>query len=257
MKSNTTLYVISQLMGYTQMIFWIIGLSSMLYEPMRVKSSSSLSKDFIFIQLIGCTLLVFQDTWGFFSPKSSYAHEVHCSDILLSFICVNSATMAEVLLHTLPEDTKSINNKYTLMSIVPNSLSILLMIYMLFLKDLDSAAIMAGSLKGFLTMVAYIPQILLIFRNKSTKGYSMIYVSMDYLGCILAIAQIIIDYYNQGSEGVGFMQQLNWGKFSLNFFGIISDSVMLYQHYFLYHVQNESLNRKEIDVSEFELIEMK
>ena len=59
----------------------------------------------------------------------------------------------------------------------------------------NNAAILAGTGKAILSIVAYIPQFILIYRNKTTKGWSMAGVWVDFIGGGLAVIQITCDYY--------------------------------------------------------------
>lgn len=107
-----------------------------------------------------------------------------------------------------------------------------------------------GTGKAFLSFISYIPQIYLIFRNKSSFGWSIPGVYMDISGASLAIIQIVIDHYRINNE-IGFWSHLNWGKFLLNLFSAGCCCVMLFQHFVLYrgnvaeHRYNDKMPLKE------------
>jgi cystinosin len=75
------------------------------------------------------------------------------------------------------------------------------------------------------------PQILTNFRNRSTHGWSIEQILLDFLGGILSIAQLGIDSYLQrdwsGITG-------NPVKFALGNFAIFFDIIFMVQHYWLY-----------------------
>lgn len=85
--------------------------------------------------------------------------------------------------------------------------------------------------KIFVTLVKYIPQVLTNYRNRSTHGWSIEQILLDFLGGILSIAQLGIDSYLQhdwsGITG-------NPVKFALGNLSIIFDVVFMTQHYWLY-----------------------
>ena len=85
--------------------------------------------------------------------------------------------------------------------------------------------------KIFVTFIKYTPQILTNFRNRSTHGWSIEQILLDFLGGILSIAQLGIDSYLQhdwsGITG-------NPVKFALGNFAIFFDIIFMVQHYWLY-----------------------
>lgn len=75
------------------------------------------------------------------------------------------------------------------------------------------------------------PQVITNFRNKSTNGWSIEQILLDFIGGILSIAQLGIDSYLQhdwsGITG-------NPVKFALGNLAIIFDIIFMVQHYYLY-----------------------
>ena len=85
--------------------------------------------------------------------------------------------------------------------------------------------------KLLITVVKYTPQILTNFRNRSTKGWSIVTILLDFVGGILSIAQLCVDSYIQrdwsGITG-------NPVKLALGNVSIIYDIIFMVQHYILY-----------------------
>jgi cystinosin len=89
------------------------------------------------------------------------------------------------------------------------------------------------------------PQILTNFGNRSTYGWSIEQILLDFLGGILSIAQLGIDSYLQHDwSGVTG----NPVKFALGIFAIFFDIIFMVQHYCLYR----GAKGKEITESEIE-----
>ena len=75
------------------------------------------------------------------------------------------------------------------------------------------------------------PQVLTNYRNKSTTGWSIEQILLDFLGGILSLAQLGIDSYLQHDwSGVTG----NPVKFALGNLAIIFDIIFMVQHYWLY-----------------------
>jgi cystinosin len=85
--------------------------------------------------------------------------------------------------------------------------------------------------KLIVTLIKYTPQVLVNYRNKSTKGWSILQILLDFTGGILSISQQSIDSYIQrdwsGITG-------NPVKFALGNVSMMYDLVFMTQHYVLY-----------------------
>lgn len=116
------LEVLSQLCGYTQMFFWVFGMVVIPYECIKIKSSRGLSKDFMMNQLVGFSLMAFQDMFGFFYPWASYHSEVHISDLILSGCGTIFGYFGTLIVFMIPSD---VPNDFSLVSKVINSAAVL------------------------------------------------------------------------------------------------------------------------------------
>jgi len=85
--------------------------------------------------------------------------------------------------------------------------------------------------KLLVTLIKYTPQIVANARNRSTKGWSIAQILLDFSGGILSISQQSIDSYLQrdwsGLTG-------NPVKFALGNVSMLYDLVFITQHYVLY-----------------------
>ena len=75
------------------------------------------------------------------------------------------------------------------------------------------------------------PQVLTNYRNRSTHGWSIAQILLDFIGGILSISQLGIDSYLQhdwsGITG-------NPVKLALGNVSIFFDIIFMFQHYWLY-----------------------
>ncbi|TVY26286.1 Cystinosin-like protein [Lachnellula hyalina] len=85
--------------------------------------------------------------------------------------------------------------------------------------------------KLIITLVKYMPQVLTNYHNKSTHGWSIYQILLDFVGGILSIWQLGIDSYLQGDwSGVtGNPVKLALGNISVFF-----DIIFIIQHYCVY-----------------------
>lgn len=91
--------------------------------------------------------------------------------------------------------------------------------------------------KLVITLVKYTPQIVANWRNRSTQGWSIWQILLDFSGGVLSIAQQGLDSYMQGDwSGITG----NPVKFALGNVSMLYDLVFFTQHYVLYPPGKES-----------------
>lgn len=228
--------------GFSQTTLFAIALICILYEPIKVKSSDGLSFDLILINTFGYLLLVMQDCFGIQSPKSQYSNEVHITDLIFSFVGMTFCYCGQVVFTQLPRTSKlTVSWFFGIMPIVAGILVILIM--SICTQEMNSVFRTCGSIKACISLMGYCPQIQLIFRNKSTKGWSIKSSVLEFTGGCLAIVQIVIDFFCV-SNGEGFFASLNYGKFFLNFFCCVCCSVIFFQHFVLFGDGSLKFKRK-------------
>ncbi|CAK7206950.1 hypothetical protein SEUCBS139899_009757 [Sporothrix eucalyptigena] len=88
-----------------------------------------------------------------------------------------------------------------------------------------------GYVKVIVTLVKYSPQVLANWRNRSTSGWSIMQIMMDFVGGVLSIAQLLLDSYRQQdwSGLTGNPVKLALGNVSMAY-----DLIFFTQHYVLY-----------------------
>ncbi|XP_055885849.1 cystinosin-like isoform X1 [Biomphalaria glabrata] len=81
------------------------------------------------------------------------------------------------------------------------------------------------------TLIKYIPQAYMNFRRKSTDGWSIGNVLLDFTGGSLSLLQMFLLSYNSDDWGSIFGDPT---KFGLGLFSILFDILFMVQHYCLY-----------------------
>jgi cystinosin len=83
-----------------------------------------------------------------------------------------------------------------------------------------------------------LPQVYLNWKRKSTVGWSLENVLLDFAGGSFSLAQQIIDSVARGKPFFGSGSQgFNIVKFLLSVIAIIFDLIFMFQHYVLYRDQ--------------------
>jgi len=88
-----------------------------------------------------------------------------------------------------------------------------------------------GAVKVFISLCKYIPQLVLNYQRKSTIGWSIGNILLDFTGGILSIVQEILDaVIHDDFTGISG----NFAKFLLGFVSVFFDVLFMIQHFILY-----------------------
>uniref|UniRef100_A0A6B2E6R5 Cystinosin homolog n=1 Tax=Phlebotomus kandelakii TaxID=1109342 RepID=A0A6B2E6R5_9DIPT len=93
-------------------------------------------------------------------------------------------------------------------------------------------------IKLTITLIKYVPQALMNYRRKSTVGWSIGNILLDFIGGILSMLQMILNAYNYDDWDSIFGDPT---KFGLGLFSVCFDIVFIIQHYILYRDQHSGL----------------
>lgn len=92
-------------------------------------------------------------------------------------------------------------------------------------------------LKLGITPLKYIPQLYVNYRHKSTAGFSMVGLLMDFTGGVLSLSQMFMLSANN-DDWVSVFN--NFSKFGLGVITIFFDLMFFFQHYY-FHLRKPSL----------------
>ena len=90
-----------------------------------------------------------------------------------------------------------------------------------------------------MTLIKYIPQAVMNYRRKSTVGWSIGNVLLDFTGGSLSIVQMFMIAYNNAEWNSIFG---DFTKFALGFFSVCFDIFFMLQHYVFYRKQQPSVS---------------
>lgn len=97
-------------------------------------------------------------------------------------------------------------------------------------------------LKLGVTLIKYYPQALLNFRRKTTIGFNIYNVALDFSGGFLSVLQLLIDCGTTGNwQGIAGDPV----KFALGFTSMVFDVIFMTQHFYLYADNNRRIQEKE------------
>lgn len=94
------------------------------------------------------------------------------------------------------------------------------------------------------TLVKYVPQAYMNFKRRSTVGWSIGNVLLDFTGGVLSIVQMILQSYNNDEWRLVFGDPT---KFGLGVFSVLFDLLFITQHYCLYRHSSVYLPQENQD----------
>ncbi|KAL6521802.1 hypothetical protein OROGR_018371 [Orobanche gracilis] len=103
-----------------------------------------------------------------------------------------------------------------------------------------------------MTIIKYIPQAILNFRRKSTTGFSIGNILLDFLGGVTNYCQMVVQSIDQNSW-VNFYG--NIGKTMISLVSIFFDILFIIQHYVLYRHKKDDSPSDPLAVSKEQLLQ--
>mmetsp|Transcript_13892 Transcript_13892/g.33595 ORF Transcript_13892/g.33595 Transcript_13892/m.33595 type:complete len:366 (-) Transcript_13892:1164-2261(-) len=99
-----------------------------------------------------------------------------------------------------------------------------------------------STVKVMISLIKYIPQVILNYQRKSTAGWSIWNIILDFTGGLLSDLQLIFDCKDMHdfSAITG-----NFAKFGLGSVSIVFDIIFMLQHYVLYRQSSEATDERE------------
>jgi len=240
MKSKA-LETFSTVVGWVYFVAWSVSFYPQIYENFKRKSVIGLNFDFLSLNLVGFSVYgVFnvglfwipsiQDEYFDLHPQG--VNPVQANDVFFTLHAV-AATLVTIVQCFLYQRG---NQRVSRVCMV------LLVLIVLFLGASLIASLLSklswlqylyfcSYVKLGITLVKYMPQAYMNYRRKSTVGWSIGNILLDFTGGSLSILQMFLISINNDDWGSIFGDPT---KFGLGFFSILFDILFIVQHYWLY-----------------------
>ncbi|XP_064552217.1 cystinosin homolog isoform X1 [Drosophila montana] len=245
-KSQAIIYT-SVIFGWIYFVAWSISFYPQIWINYRRKSVEGLNFDFLTLNIVGFTLysmfncgLYFiqslQNEYGDRHPRG--VNPVLLNDVVFSLhaIFATSLTIGQCFKYERGQQRVS-KTAYGLLIVFA-------------LVVVISAGLAGGSVihwldflyycsyvKLAITIIKYIPQALMNYKRKSTIGWSIGNILLDFTGGILSMLQMILNAHNY-DDWVSIFGDPT--KFGLGLFSVLFDIFFMLQHYVFYRQANKS-----------------
>jgi len=262
-KSETpVLDFFSIVTGWIYFFVWSISFYGQVYENYKNKSVSGLNFDFEIYNFIGFSGYTFYTIYGY-CDENMGTGTVAIQDIFFAShaLLLTIITIGQIFYYYNKNDK---NQKVSPITI--NILTVMLWGFILLIilehglkyydphvkedqKYIFNSLIYFGWCKVAISLIKYIPQVYLNYKRKSTKGWNIFNILMDFTGGAFSFIQNIIDYErNEFSiEKEGQNNTLNIAKFAISFIAMFFDIIFMLQHYVFYKNAIPILNEEDIN----------
>jgi len=235
------LNILSDVVGWIYFIAWSVSFYPQIYENWRRKSVIGLNFDFLSLNIVGFVLYsVFNVAlyWipgiqaAYFQLHPTGVNPVQINDVIFSlhavFACI--VTIAQCLVYDRGDQAVSHYCK-GFIGIAAVLLAVFIGLSIGAVVTWLTFVYVCSYVKLAITLIKYIPQAYMNYLRKSTVGWSIGNVMLDFTGGFFSIGQMFIISYNNNDWGSIFGDPT---KFGLGLFSVLFDIFFMLQHYVFY-----------------------
>ena len=259
-EEHLTLDWFSIILGWMYFFAWSFSFYGQVIENFRRGKVNGLNINFEVYNLVGFTGYTVYTVWGFFD-KNLGTGNVQIQDLFFAghALLLTIITLGQVIYYYDKKDPDLKVNNFTITLLSVLIWGALLLIFVERVlgyydphvsedkRYIFNSLIYLGWCKVAISLVKYIPQVLSNMRRKSTIGWNIHNILLDFSGGILSFAQNIIDTI-RGQMDItpgGQSPALNIAKFAISIVAVVFDIIFMIQHYILYKDSNTDLNNDQ------------
>ncbi|CAI2376313.1 unnamed protein product [Moneuplotes crassus] len=255
--SYAYLDVISQIIGWVYFFAWSFSFYPQVLLNYRKKSVAGFSLEFALLNVSGFFFYSLYSMGGFIYPHLGTG-EIKPNDLFFAF---HAFSLASIQLSQAYIYERGQQKTFALWAVVLLIVEWITLIVVFLLEGVINIGVMpqafntfrvAGYNKAIITFLKYVPQVWLNCKRKSTQGWSILNIFLDFTGGSLSILQQVLDMvYNGLTEGnwsfFGSGDGFNIVKFMLGVMSIFFDIIFMIQHFILFRGNH---NQEQGDTSD-------
>ncbi|VEN55217.1 unnamed protein product [Callosobruchus maculatus] len=231
--------------GWIYFLAWSISFYPQIYYNWQRKSVVGLNFDFIILNLVGFTLYALFNLGLYLIPEIQQEYlkrnprglnPVKLNDIVFAVHAAIATLFTLIQCFIYEREGQRVS---TIARIILSLFGVFLFISVI----LAAVAVLhwldflyyCSYVKLTITLIKYVPQAYMNYRRKSTVGWSIGNIFLDFTGGSLSMLQMIVDSYNYDDWRSIFGDPT---KFGLGLFSVAFDIFFIVQHYVLYRHTN-------------------
>ncbi|KAL1917645.1 uncharacterized protein VTP21DRAFT_4038 [Calcarisporiella thermophila] len=234
--------IISQVIGWIYFLAWTISFYPQLILNFRRKSVSGLSLDFLWLNLWGFSFYTVYNAAFYWNPviQAQYRAQhngnnntVAPNDVFfpLHAVAITLLTILQTFIYKRAPGQRVSWIAYTYIAVT--AIGFLVYVGLAATEKVEWINVLyyMSYVKLVVSFLKYCPQLYLNFVRRSTVGWSIVNILLDFTGGLLSILQLVIDCAVSGDwSGI----QGNPAKLGLGLLSIFFDILFLLQHYVFY-----------------------
>ncbi|XP_017792812.1 PREDICTED: cystinosin homolog [Habropoda laboriosa] len=245
-EKSDTLYYMSSVVGWIYFLAWSVSFYPQIYSNYKRKSVVGLNFDYLSLNLVGFIM------YGLFNSGLFWIEEVELeyfrrypkglnpvqvNDIFFSLHAVFATVITIIQCFIYEIGNQRVSNTARIIHGV-FAVFIITSMVLAIVKTVTWLDFLyyCSYVKLCITLIKYVPQAFYNYKRKSTVGWSIGNIFLDFTGGILSMLQMALNAYNYDDVESIFGDPT---KFGLGFFSVAFDIFFIIQHYVLYR------NRKE------------
>lgn len=246
LQHNEAIYHVSAVIGWIYFVAWSISFYPQIYENWRRKSVVGLNFDFLALNVVGfflyglfnCGLYwIAEIEEEYFERYPRGLNPVQINDIVFALHAVVATVLTIIQCFIYERENQKVS--WTARGIL-GAFAIFLSISLIlawtdFIHWLDFLYY-CSYVKLCITLIKYVPQAYMNYRRKSTVGWSIGNIFLDFTGGTFSMLQMILNAYNYNDWESIFGDPT---KFGLGLFSVVFDIFFIIQHYVLYRHKKE------------------
>ncbi|XP_043515571.1 cystinosin homolog isoform X1 [Frieseomelitta varia] len=245
-EKSDVLYHISTVVGWIYFLAWSVSFYPQIYSNYKRKSVVGLNFDYLSLNLVGFILYALFNCGLFWIPEVELEYfrrypkglnPVQVNDIFFALHATFATviTIIQCFIYEIGNQRVSIiariiHGIFTLFILISMILAIVAVITWL------DFLYYCSYVKLSITLIKYVPQAFYNYKRKSTVGWSIGNIFLDFTGGMLSMLQMILNAYNYDDWESIFGDPT---KFGLGFFSVAFDIFFIIQHYVLYRDRKE------------------
>ncbi|XP_034191088.2 lysosomal cystine transporter cystinosin isoform X3 [Osmia lignaria lignaria] len=247
-ERSDIIYHVSTVVGWVYFLAWSVSFYPQIYSNYKRKSVVGLNFDYLSLNLIGFIMYSLFNCGLYWIPEVELEYfrrypkglnPVQVNDIFFSLHAV-FATVITIIQCFIYE----IGNQKV--SITARIIHVIFAVFILISTILAKVQTITwldflyycSYVKLCITLIKYVPQAFYNYKRKSTVGWSIGNIFLDFTGGILSMLQMILNAYNYDDWESIFGDPT---KFGLGFFSVAFDIFFILQHYVFYRFINEKM----------------
>jgi len=231
--------IISSVIGWTYFACWTVSFWPQIILNIRRRSVEGLSFDFVFLNIIGFACYSTYNLSLYYNStiQEQYRKEygkdslVQPNDVFFAIHAMFATVITgiQIFVFNRGNQTLSLVGKFMIPGYIIGIGAYALVVQLKPLEWLWFVVVIAY-VKLSISFVKYCPQVYLNWKRKSTVGWTIWNVLLDFSGGLLSVLQLLFDSWRKGIWS-GF----SWDpKFILGNMSIMFDVIFIVQHYILY-----------------------